>query len=270
MNALDLAIKNGVRVDGYVRVSLDPIGEPGLRRALGLLNLGAEGAVARQRPKLPQFGEIGDPGIVDRARDRFRERGICKPEPAPRRHSVGLVVEALRESLREVFDRRLAQELGMDRGHPIGAVGADNREVGHADVLGLALLDQAGSRHASRVGRVASANVVEQPPVDLEDDLELARNQKFHPVDRPALERLGKERVVGVGERRARDVPGFIPAEMRFVEQDAHEFRHGEARMGVVELDRGLLGQEAPIGIRTRETCGQHPRANRRRGNIPA
>ncbi len=56
--------------------------------------------------------------------------------------------------------------------------------------------------------------------------------------------------MVGVGERRARDVPGFIPAEMRFVEQDAHEFRHGEGRMGVVELDRGLLGQEAPIGIR--------------------
>ena len=80
----------------------------------------------------------------------------------------------------------------MDRGHAVGAVGADNREVGHADVLRLALLDQADARHAPRVAGKAGANVVEQPAVDLEDDLELARNEQSHPVDRPALERLGK------------------------------------------------------------------------------
>ncbi len=93
-------------------------------------------------------------------------------------------------------------------------------------------------------------NVVEKPAVDLEDDLELARNEEAHPVDRPTLERLGKQSVVGVGERCARDVPRFVPAQMRFVEQDAHEFRHGEGRMRVVELNGGLLGQEPPIGIR--------------------
>ena len=93
-------------------------------------------------------------------------------------------------------------------------------------------------------------NVVEKPAVDLEDDLELARNEEAHPLDRPTLERLGKQSVVGVGERRARDIPRFVPTEMRFVEQDAHELRNGEGRVRVVELNGGLLGQKTPIGIR--------------------
>ena len=33
--------------------------------------------------------------------------------------------------------------------------------------------------------------------------LKLPRNEELHPVDRPALERLGKQSMVDVGERRA-------------------------------------------------------------------
>ena len=115
---------------------------------------------------------------------------------------------------------------------------------------GLALLNEAHASGASGVIGMMRVNVVEKPAVDLEDDLELARNEEAHPFDRPTLERLGKQRVVGVGERRARDIPRFVPAEMRFVEQDAHELRHGEGRMRVVELNGGFLGQKPPIGIR--------------------
>ena len=106
------------------------------------------------------------------------------------------------------------------------------------------------SGRAPGVAGEAGADVVEQPPVDLEDDLELTRNEDLHPLDRPALQRLRKQGVVGVGERPPREVPRLVPAEMRFVEQNAHEFRHGEARMRVVELDGGLLGQRPPVRVR--------------------
>ena len=138
----------------------------------------------------------------------------------------------------------------MDRGHAVGAVGADDRQIRHANVLRLALLDQAHARSAAGVAGKTRANVVEQPAIDLEDDLELAWNEELHPFDRPALQRLGKQSVIGVGERAARNVPRLVPTEMRFVEQNAHEFRHGEGRMRVVELDRRLVGQKPPIRIR--------------------
>ena len=79
----------------------------------------------------------------------------------------------------------------------------------------------------------------------------------FHPLDRPALQRLGKQSMVGVGERPLRDVPRLVPTQMRFVEQNAHELRHGEARMRVVELDGGLLGQHPPIGIRLAKSANR-------------
>ena len=64
----------------------------------------------------------------------------------------------------------------------------------------LRFLDQAYSGHAPGIARIASANVVEETSVDLEDEFKLTRDEKLHPFHRPALERLGKKGVVGVGE----------------------------------------------------------------------
>ena len=41
-------------------------------------------------------------------------------------------------------------------------------------------------------------------------------------------------------------VPCFIPAQVRFIEQDAHQFRDGHRGMGVVHLDRNMRRQLAP------------------------
>jgi hypothetical protein len=55
--------------------------------------------------------------------------------------------------------------------------------------------------------------------------------------------------VVRVGERPPRDVRGVVPSEMRLVEQDAHQLRHGERGMGVVELNGGLFRQRVPVAV---------------------
>jgi hypothetical protein len=36
---------------------------------------------------------------------------------------------------------------------------------------------------------------------------------------------------------------------VRLVEQDAHQLRDGHRGVGVVELDGGLVGQRAPVGV---------------------
>ncbi len=61
------------------------------------------------------------------------------------------------------------------------------------------------------------------PGVDFVDDLQVARQNMLEHADRPALQGLGQEGVVGVGEGLGADLPGFVPAQMLQVHQDAHQ-----------------------------------------------
>ncbi len=177
------------------------------------------------------------------------QRRIGQQQPAPRRDAVGLVAEALGKHLGQILDRRRAQQLGMDRRHAVGAVRADDRQVGHAHVLVRAFLDQADALDAAFVAREAGANVVEQPAIDFKNDLEVPRHHHLEPFHRPLLQRFGQQRVVRVAQRSARQVPGLIPSQLRVVEQNPHQLRHRDRRMRIVELDCGLVGQRVPIGV---------------------
>ena len=137
----------------------------------------------------------------------------------------------------------------MDGGHAVRAVRADDGEVGHTNLPLATLFDEADALHPGAVAGEAHPDVVEETAVDLEDDLEVAREEDGEPVERPLLERLGQQRVVGVGERAARQVPGLLPRQVRVVEQDAHQLRHRHGGMGVVQLDRDVVGQRAPVGV---------------------
>ena len=50
------------------------------------------------------------------------QRRIGQQQPAPRRDAVGLVVEALGKHLGQIFNRRRAQQLRVNRSHAVGAV----------------------------------------------------------------------------------------------------------------------------------------------------
>ena len=91
--------------------------------------------------------------------------------------------------------------------------------------------------------------------VDAVDDLEMPRQQPLEQLDRPGLQRLRQQRVVGVGQRRDRDLPGLVPAEIVQVDQDAHQLGDGEARMGVVELHRDLAAPGCAAGRRRRDAA---------------
>ena len=185
------------------------------------------------------------------------ERRVREQQPAPRRHAVGLVVEALGEQLGQVPDRRRAQQLRMDRRDAVRAVRADDREVRHPDLPLGALLDEAHALDASLVAREARPDVVEEAAVDLEDDLEVARQQHREPVERPLLERLGQQRVVGVGERPARQVPGLVPARCASSSRMRISSGHRHRGMRVVQLDRDLVGQRAPVGVAAPEAADE-------------
>ena len=119
------------------------------------------------------------------------QRRVGQQEPAPRRHAVGLVVEALRVHLGQVLDRHRAQQAGMDGGDAVRAVRADDREIGHPDLALGPLLDEVHALDAPLIGREAGPHLLEEPAVDLEDDLQLTRQQQLEPLERPLLQASG-------------------------------------------------------------------------------
>ena len=206
-----------------------------------------EGRVVRQGDDLLELGEVGHPAVADRVGDQAGQVGVGQEEPAPGRHAVGLVVEPLGEDLGEVGDDGRPQQPRVDLGHAVGAVRADDRQVGHADPLFGPLGDQADTRDAAGIVGVAGANVVQEAAVDLVDDLEETGHDHLEEADRPGFERLGHQRVVGVGQGAPGQVPRFVPAETGFVEQDPHQLGDGHRGVRVVELDGDLVGEGFPV-----------------------
>ena len=92
--------------------------------------------------------------------------------------------------------------------------------------------------------------------VDLVDDLEVARQKLFEEADRPGLERLGHQRVVGVGEGPRSDRPRRGPS--RGVDRSTStriSSGIGDGGMGVVQLDRDLVRQVVQVRVIFGETA---------------
>jgi len=75
----------------------------------------------------------------------------------------------------------------VDRRHAVRAVRSHDRQVGHADLALFALLDEAHALDAPLVAGKAKAHFVEEPPVDLIDDLEMPGKKDLEPRRRPFL-----------------------------------------------------------------------------------
>ena len=80
----------------------------------------------------------------------------------------------------------------------------------------------------------------------------------------PALQGLGEDGVVRVGESAAANVPRVVPAKVLHVNEETHELRDGEGRMRVVQLDRSLGGWWKWWEVGRRGEGGR--RGGRRRG----
>ena len=141
--------------------------------------------------------------------------------------------------------------------HSIGAVRANNGKVRHADFALAAFFHEADALHTPLVAWEAKPNFIEQPTVDLVNDLQVTRKQSFKPRHRPFLQSLGQQGVIGVSKRLLRQVPGLIPSHVHVVQQDSHQFRDRHGRMRVIELNRGFLWKFFPIRVVALETAHQ-------------
>ena len=87
-------------------------------------------------------------------------------------------------------------------------------------------------------------HLIQEAAIDLVDYFQRARQHAAEQRQPPGLQRLGQQRVVGVGQRAPGDVPGLVPLQPVLVHQQPHQFGHRDRRMGVVQL-RGEQVREA-------------------------
>ena len=89
----------------------------------------------------------------------------------------------------------------------------DDRQIGHAHLFGRGFLDQRHPPEPLRVSWVRCRDLLQEAAVDLIDDLQVSRKHRLQQWHRPLLQRLRRERVIGVTHTRLRDLPGLLPGE---------------------------------------------------------
>ena len=169
-------------------------------------------------------------------------------QPAADGDAVRLVDDALGMQAVQVLEHGAAHQLGVERRHAVDAMRAEEGEMPHAKIATAMLVDQRERRELI-VGRALLADEFEMAPIDRVDDLHMPRQQPLEERHRPGFQRLGKQRVVGVGECADGDVPGLVPFKSAHVDQHAHQLGDGDRGMRVVQLDRGLVGERADVPV---------------------
>ncbi|MNB74089.1 hypothetical protein D3C75_207130 [compost metagenome] len=131
----------------------------------------------------------------------------------------------------------------MQLGDAVDLVADHHRQPRHAHPTAVRLVDNRRAAQQTGVVRILLLNGFQEVIIDLKDDLQMARQNFAEHVHRPGFQRFAHQRVVGVGEHLARHIKGFIPAELMLVDQQAHQFRDRQHRVGVVQVDGGFLRQ---------------------------
>ena len=196
-------------------------------------------------------GGIVEHGFAAGLAQQIGQLRIGQHQPAAEGDAVGLVVDAAGIEMIEIVEHGLLHQVGMHRRDAVDAVRSDERQLSHPHPAAGLLVDQGDRGPEIDVAGTALLGERQMTDIDAVDDLQMARQQPFEQFDRPGLERFRQQRVVGVGQRRHRDLPRVVPADVVQIDQDPHQFGDGEAGMGVVELHRGLWTR-APATARRR------------------
>ncbi len=142
----------------------------------------------------------------------------------------------------------------MKLSNAVDRVAADDREIRHANHRLAAFLDQRHAADAIIVTGPVLADLDDEARVDLVNNVEEPRQQAPEHRYRPHLESFRQQRVIGVGHRAVRDLPGLVPLEVVFIHQQAHQFGDGNGRVRIVQLEAVLLREQGEV-----VTVIQHP-----------
>ena len=235
VDTLDLNIDDGVGGDCHALLERHKLAHDGFGLDFGggqalknIFVVGEFGKLAQVAGAAP----IGADYIVEQA----GERGVGTMDPAAEGDAVGLVGELLGIDLVERVELGVLKNLGVERGDAVDGEAKVDVHVGHVD--GLMLVDDGDAR----VVVLGLGDLVE-----LDDDVGDGGRDLLQAGERPLLERLGKNRVVGVGDHGAHDGNGLVKLNVVLGGEQADELGNDHGGVRVVDLDHGVVGQVVQV-----------------------
>ena len=124
------------------------------------------------------------------------------------------------------------QDLGVEGGYAVDGEAKVDVHVSHVD--GVVLVDDGDAR----VIVLGFRDLIE-----LDDNVGDGRGDLLQAGERPLLERLGKNRVVSVGDHGSYDGHGLVKLDAMLGGEQANELGDDHGGVRVVDLDNGVVGQ---------------------------
>ena len=126
----------------------------------------------------------------------------------------------------------------------VDRIAAYDSQTGH---MNLSVVDDCHLANFLLITRVLLSYLDQEAAVDLLYDLIDTRKKSGEQVNRPFLECLCHDGVVGVCAGLCGDLPCLIPAKAFHVHEDSHQLRNGYGRVSIVQLEGNLLIQLCDI-----------------------
>ena len=110
----------------------------------------------------------------------------------------------------------------MELGDAVDRVAAHDAQMRHAHLLFVTFLDDRNLAQLLGVDEGKLLRFTQKLVVDAEDNLHVAGQNLLQQRHRPLLQRLGKQRVIGISQGVGCDLPGVLPRHVVLVQQDTH------------------------------------------------
>lgn len=247
VNTLDLDVIERIDRDIEAGVLLDPSGKLFLVLTLDFDESFLEVAISGIGHKLLEVLKRSDPFVntTEGVGEQLRQGRVAAVNPTTRRDTVGLVLELARIELIELAEDSGSQQVSVKLGDTVDGMRAYNGEVSHADLLGVALLNETHALNLLLVTGVLLSQLLQVNVVNEIDELEMTRKKTANQVDGPLLKGLRKHSMVGIRERVVDDAPGLLKAEHLLIDENTQKLNSGNGRMGIVQLHAVLLGEHS-------------------------
>ena len=137
----------------------------------------------------------------------------------------------------EIREDSFFQQLGMQLGHPVDRWLPTMARWAMRTILTGPSSMMRKIAHFFPVARIILCHLIEKPPIDFIDDLQMPGQDSAHHINRPAFQGFRHQGMIGIGKGIDGNVPGFFPAQSFDIKQQPHQLRNGDGGMGIVELN---------------------------------
>ncbi len=247
VQTLNLDVENGVRVNLDTGTRFHKRRQTHFVIPLDGAVLLAEFRVVRVFFQIDQLVQIVGPLFLQRFVQQTGQQRVALFDPATRRDAVGHVMEFGRPQLVIFREQIFHHQIRVQRRHTVHRKAAHHAHICHAHLFVMHHGQLRPDRFVARPGFIHQRFKL---VIDLVDDLHMARQQRFHQLLVPALQRFWHQGVVGVSKGAAGDRPGVIPAQLVLVDQHTQQFRDRNGWVRIVKLNHFKVRQLCQLAAR--------------------